>query len=185
MKKISRQNLMVIIALFIVFVFPMIIAFYMFNNDIRFTNKTTNHGELLKPMLAIDSLQLVNSSKQKITRNTLHRTWGLIYFSNQSCTELCQQNLYKMQQVRLALGAKQNKLQCFIATPNSFRDPKLEEVLKNNYPTIQNIIVTKENPNIQFQSLYLVDPMGNIMMRYDENAEPKGILKDLKRLIHE
>ncbi len=30
---------------------------------------------------------------------------------------------------------------------------------------------------------YLVHPLGNLMMRYDTNADFKGILKDLERLL--
>jgi len=30
---------------------------------------------------------------------------------------------------------------------------------------------------------YLVDPLGNLMMSYPADAAPKGMLKDLKRLL--
>ena len=35
----------------------------------------------------------------------------------------------------------------------------------------------------QTDGFYLVDPLGNLMMRYDTNADFKGILKDLERLL--
>jgi cytochrome oxidase Cu insertion factor (SCO1/SenC/PrrC family) len=32
-------------------------------------------------------------------------------------------------------------------------------------------------------SIYLIDPLGNLMMRYTENQNPKGIQSDIKRLL--
>ncbi len=184
-KKPNKQNILVIAALFIVFVVPLIIAFYMYNHDIRWSNKTTNHGELLKPMIAIDALRIEDTKGQKISRADLHRIWWLLYFTNEPCEQVCKENLYKMQQVRLALGPKQEKLKCFVVALGSNNNDKLNNELKSTYTSIQLLNIYKRHSTIQYQSLYLVDPMGNLMMRYPENAEPKGILKDLKRLIHE
>ncbi len=33
------------------------------------------------------------------------------------------------------------------------------------------------------RALYIVDPLGNLMMRYDARLPPKGLLEDLKRLL--
>jgi hypothetical protein len=33
------------------------------------------------------------------------------------------------------------------------------------------------------QSLFIVDPLGNLMMRYDVQQDPKGLLTDLKKLL--
>jgi hypothetical protein len=33
------------------------------------------------------------------------------------------------------------------------------------------------------QSLFIVDPLGNLMMRYDVRQNPKGLLQDLKKLL--
>lgn len=185
MKRVTRQNMLTMAALILVFAGPMILAFYMYNNNVRWSNKTTNHGELIKPMIAIDSLKLSDEKQHMITSRDLHRKWWLMYVSDQPCQELCQENLYKMQQIRLALNAKQNKLQCFVVTPRTLQDSKLQEALKNTFTTIRRLFITEQNKTIQFQSLYIVDPLGNIMMRYTENAEPKDILKDLKHLISE
>jgi len=32
-------------------------------------------------------------------------------------------------------------------------------------------------------SLFIVDPLGNLMMRYDVRQDPKGLLQDLKKLL--
>jgi hypothetical protein len=32
-------------------------------------------------------------------------------------------------------------------------------------------------------SLYVVDPLGNLVMRYDAREDPKGLLTDLKKLL--
>jgi len=35
----------------------------------------------------------------------------------------------------------------------------------------------------RLDGFYLIDPLGNFMMRYEMTAEPKGVLKDLQRLL--
>jgi hypothetical protein len=37
--------------------------------------------------------------------------------------------------------------------------------------------------NEREQSLFIVDPLGNLMMRYDVRQNPKGLLQDLKKLL--
>jgi hypothetical protein len=32
--------------------------------------------------------------------------------------------------------------------------------------------------------IYLIDPMGNLMMRFPENLEPRKMSDDIKRLLH-
>jgi hypothetical protein len=32
-------------------------------------------------------------------------------------------------------------------------------------------------------TLFIVDPLGNLMMSYDAEANPKGLLEDLKKLL--
>jgi hypothetical protein len=35
----------------------------------------------------------------------------------------------------------------------------------------------------QARSLFITDPLGNLVMRYDTQDEPKGLLEDLKKLL--
>ncbi len=35
----------------------------------------------------------------------------------------------------------------------------------------------------QSERIYLIDPLGNLMMFYDAGAKPKGMLEDMKRLL--
>ena len=41
----------------------------------------------------------------------------------------------------------------------------------------------REIENFDASDVYLIDPYGFIMMRYDRSMNPKGIIKDVERLI--
>ena len=45
------------------------------------------------------------------------------------------------------------------------------------------ITVFKGNPELKSNSIYLIDPYGNLMMQYKDGTEPTGIIKDIERLI--
>ena len=49
------------------------------------------------------------------------------------------------------------------------------------FESIINVFIS--NPELKSNSIYLIDPYGNLMMQYKNGAEPTGIIKDIERLI--
>jgi hypothetical protein len=62
--------------------------------------------------------------------------------------------------------------------------PNLQVLLsKDSAATVDQFRVGTEPESATLGRLYMVDPMGNLMMRYEPDGDPEGVLKDLERLL--
>ncbi len=111
------------------------------------------------------------------------------------CAEDCRRQLYRMRQLRLAQGKNIDRVQRLLLAQEPAADTMIE--LQAEYPGLaiargsaaelrdlrQQFAVQEGEDITSAYRLYLVDPMGNLMMRYGSDDEPKGIVKDLERLL--
>ncbi len=91
-------------------------------------------------------------------------------------------DLYNTRQVRLALGKDMDRVQRILllvgghaATPPGGWKSAHPDLAVANRPPIEAL----SRPG----DILLVDPLGNMMMRYADDYSAKGMLKDLKRLL--
>lgn len=189
----SRNQAMLII-LFAVFALPPLLSWYAFNyTDLGKRRSTGGHGTLIAPPRPLPAWDLVD---QGGTPAPLHGKWTLMYLLNGECSEPCLQNLYRMRQLRLATGKYADRIQRAVLVVNRDRNAVTGEQLRD-YPG--QLLLFPENMDgdalrslfelstgdrpFAGERLYLVDPLGNLMMSYAGTADPKGIIKDLTRLL--
>lgn len=177
----SRIKLLVIISLVVV-PFVMAWAAYFYGGDM-IKGQQTNNGELILPPK--DLTRLGEDVLQK-----LDGKWALLIPGGVYCSEDCQQSLYYTRQVNLALGKYADRVQRFyISGPEDLSD-ELSQLLSSQYPHLFVLHNNEEALRQLFgdgwgteQRVYLVDPMGNIMMVYTIDLLGKPMLKDLKHLL--
>jgi cytochrome oxidase Cu insertion factor (SCO1/SenC/PrrC family) len=191
----KKNSLFIPILLLILFFAPMLIAWNLYSGNIHWTEKMTNHGELLNPMPNFSQLAFQDSGQQKVDAQNLQGKWLMVFISQKPCTLACQDNLYKMRQIRTALGKDRERVQRIIVTYPNEPTPTLDELLKTQYSGTEHFSIAREalaqfsknnhlNTIASHQgALYFVDPRGNMMMYYPANADPENILRDLKRLL--
>jgi cytochrome oxidase Cu insertion factor (SCO1/SenC/PrrC family) len=155
-------------------------------------NSTVNHGELLTPAQPVSQLQIRQRNGQELTTDFLKGHWTLAYLAA-DCDESCKKSLYDMRQVRLALGKDMERVQTlYIHT--EVLDSDLRTWLKQQHPGLLDGIADAQTLDF-FQHvfpgqatgfgewIYMIDPLGNLFIRYDTDGDPKGILEDLERLL--
>lgn len=191
----KKNNLFIPALLLILFFTPMLIAWNLYSGKISWTEKMVNHGKLLNPMPNFSQLSLNDSGQQKFDPQSLHSRWLMVFISQKPCTLACQDNLYKMRQIRTALGKDRERVERVIITYPNEPTPALDELLKTQYSGTEHFWITRndlakflENNHLDAiashqGALYFVDPQGNMMMSYSANANPENILSDLKRLL--
>jgi len=90
----------------------------------------------------------------------------------------------------LAIGKDKDKLErLVIANANldwgtykkEYPGQKYIDASMINFDSIVNAF--KTNPELKADSIYLIDPYGNLMMQYKNGTKPTGIIKDIERLI--
>ncbi len=194
--KRSNTTLWVMI---ILFALPNIAAFYFyFNRDnFDFSAMTTNYGTIISPVRQFADIPLTAIDNTPFKLSSLNGKWTLVSIGDSACQQDCQDNLYKMRQIRKATGENFKRVsRAFFLTDT--RNIESFKTVLSDYPQMQ-VIIPAENTSAETykdflsgfsvngkpvkDGIYIIDPLGNYMMAYPPQAEAKGILKDLERLL--
>jgi len=111
--------------------------------------------------------------------------WTLLYRHVGDCGDTCHQALYTVRQVRLAQGKNIDRVQRLLLLEGAAMPAWVSEVVEH-YPglTVARRAIGKDAEVFGVAGqVYLVDPLGNVMMEYALDANPRGMIKDLERLL--
>lgn len=176
-----------------VFFAPLLLAFLLYYGGEWRPAGTTNHGELVTPPRPIPEINLSIAGREQATGQLLHGKWTLLYVARGACTLDCQRSLTQIRQVRLALGDGMIRVQrVFVNTGVCCEG----EYLEHEHPglllahadsasaaTLLDTISVDTIPAIDANRIYVIDPLGNLMMSYTSKTPGKGMLEDLKKLL--
>jgi len=156
--------------------------------------ETTNHGTLVEPVRELSGISFEMSDGSQKSIEDYRRKWLMMYLLDDSCQENCQKNIYFMRQVRKAMGQDRFRIsRLMILDRTALHDAELAAFLED-YPGLEVATVSvddkarlaqlleHEGGDI-YRKIMLVDPLGNYMMRYPVELDPKLFLKDIKRLL--
>jgi hypothetical protein len=149
-----------------------------------------NYGELIEPLRPIPAgLKGVNAQRQEVELTSLKNQWLFVSVGDSLCDERCQNHLYYQRQIREGLGKEKDRLDWVWLRTGS---PELSEVLQ--LATAQAVVLHMQAQDIAAwlepapgyglaDHLFVVDPMGNWMMRFPAQADPKQMRRDINRLL--
>ena len=179
----------------LVFCAPLLLAWYVHSfTDFVETGGKANNGELVMPVRPLPALVLSNPGAVPDT-DTLTGKWNLVFIHSGPCEELCKEYIYRMRQIRLAAGKHAHRLRRVLILDQR-QDADFARSLRD-YPG-QRIYLADQAEGGEILALfdftgtmtvrqkgwfYLVDPLGNLMMRYPSGIKPELIIKDLGRLL--
>jgi len=172
------------------FFIPAILAYGYFYLGARPSIKS--NGELIIPIVDIHTLNITAKDGAELSEEELTPHWRMAYFVGSSCDSSCQNSLFVMRQTNIGIGKYQDRLNHAIvhldAPDKAFTDLIEKEYSGNTgriYAKAENITALSnlENNPAKMESIYLVDPLGNIMMHFPKNLDPKLIRKDLNKLM--
>jgi len=186
-RELRSRNLRTLAVLAALFFVPLLASFWLYYGTSWRPGGHVNHGELIEPARP---LPRVNLPRIAGTDPTLfHSKWTLVYVGDGSCDASCRGTLYVMRQTRLALGTDMTRLaRVFLVTANCCaRDYLAREhagmtVLDASGAAGAQLLGSFPAGN-RANTLFIIDPLGNLMMRYDVRRDPRGLLVDLKRLL--
>jgi hypothetical protein len=184
----QRLYLISIIACFVV---PLALSWWLVG-DWR-PGGSAQHGELLDPAQPLAELRFTSPEGQRWDAAAFRGFWALIHTAaDAECSPSCQTALYDMRQVRLALGRDLERVKTLVLLDGPPTD-ELRQWLAAEHAEMMvgaTDAATQDRLNAAFpvpgpvgEWIYLVDPLGNLLMRYPVTVDPSGILKDLKRLL--
>jgi hypothetical protein len=149
-----------------------------------------NYGELIEPLRPIpEGLQGINTQGQAVPLQSLTHQWLFVSVADSQCDERCQNHLYLQRQLREGLGKDKDRMDwVWLRTGDAELSPVLQEATRTAVVLhmSESDIASWLQPGAGYtlaDHLYVVDPMGNWMMRFPANAEPKRMRSDLSRLL--
>lgn len=164
---------------------PVVASYFLHTFNIR-PDSTVNYGELI-------DVRTLQGSATNLSDNTIFRSrqlrgqWALLTIDSGECDEHCQKKLYLMRQVRLAQHTEKDRVER-VWLINDDIQPDAE--IMHQYEGTRLVLakgrtLLEEFPavNSQLDHIYVIDPMGNLMMRYPRDPEPKKMVDDIKRLL--
>ena len=189
----DRRQRRLLIFLAVVFFAPLAASFLLYYGAGWRPSGHVNHGDLVDPARPLPALALPLAESGNTDPKFLQSKWTFLYVGTGACGERCRTSLYDTRQVRLALNRDMDRVQRVFMASGECCD---FQFLHEQHPALITIRVTPAAapllrllPSIGGVSpeaagrVYLIDPLGNLMMSYAADAKPKGMLEDLKRLL--
>jgi cytochrome oxidase Cu insertion factor (SCO1/SenC/PrrC family) len=186
--ELHRRNFRTVFALGGLFLLPLLLSFWLYYGVHWRPLGTTNHGELIAPVRPLPDITLHDTDG--VARNhVFHGKWTLVYVGDGSCDANCRTTLVFMRQTRLSLNNEMTRVQRVLLATAGCCDLAY---LAAQHPGVMALdasqavaqpLLAQFPAEARAQTLYIVDPLGNLMMRYDARLPPRGLLEDLKRLL--
>jgi hypothetical protein len=185
------RNLRTVGALAALFLLPLALAFYTYYGTAWRPAGHLNHGSLMTPPRPLPPLPLprVPAAAGAAAGDIFRGGWTLVYVGDGACDEDCRRALLVMRQTRLALNNDMTRVArvwlatgtCCAEEPRGANEPGLI-VLDATGPTAGTLLRVFPAAG-RAHSLFVVDPLGNLMMSYDARSDPHGLLEDLRKLL--
>ena len=196
-----RLALLIIAAMFLL---PLMLAWLMYSGSLDFKpTSTRNFGTLIVPPVPIDwTGTVVLSGETNLTAKpeqdigVFNEYWVILKPVPAGCDDSCLKEVSNLRQIHRASGRQQFRIRLALLLDESspagqaksllaiypkfhlIRDPSglLPEALAG----IQQNLSGQAGPA---KGVYMIDPLGNIMMYYEAGSDPNYIKQDLKRLL--
>lgn len=179
-RRAARRTLGLLLLVGVLPVVASYLAFYVWQPAGR-----VNYGELLAPVALPAEALPGGAGQPALGRRELEGRWTLLFVGAAACDEPCIRSLYAMRQSRLAQGEDMERVARLWLVPD--RAAPSPPILAMH----EGLRVAHATPAWLAQlpaaaagrHIYLIDPLGNAIMRFPPDADPGRMLKDLRRLL--
>ena len=185
--RVGRWKMLLVMAICAAPVVASYVTYYVIRPQGR-----TNHGTLIQPTRAIPSLAdlpLQTLDGKPVDPSSLKQQWLFITVAGGGCDASCEQQLYLQRQIRESLGKEKDRVdRVWLVNDTQPVRPDLKKALEGATvlrvpPQALSRWLQPEAGLTLAQHWYLVDPMGQWMMRFPAKSEPRPVLKDLTKLM--
>ncbi len=170
----SRMKLVLIALIFFV---PLVAATLVYYHRSDLPLKTNSHGQLIKP--PVESRWLLKAA-------TLPKKWHIVYYPDNCCDKLCKNVVDHLGQVYKALGKEKPRVDVVVLVDSKQCDIKTNPALHVFVMTEKDIVRVRQaflKRDMTVPSLFIMDPLGNMMMYYPQHQPYRMVYKDMKKLL--
>ena len=188
----GRRQLLLLAALFFV---PLAVAFWMYYGPTGWRpSGDASKGDLIDPARPLAARALTTPDGTQTSPDFLRGKWSMVYVGDGLCDDRCRKALYLTRQSRIALNKDMDRVQrVFLVTGRCCDrgflaqehpdlvvarvDDDASAALLEPFPTYGGV------PLADAGRIFIVDPLGNLLMSYAPTAPDKALLTDMKKLL--
>jgi hypothetical protein len=163
------------------------LTYYVIRPDAR-----RSYGELIEPQRPLPALPAAALDGKPVLLSSLKGQWLLVSVAGGACDPECEKHLYLQRQLRESLGKDKDRVDwIWLVTDNAPVRAELRNALAQ--ATVLRVDAQQlarwlapEQGHVLADHLYVVDPMGNWMMRFPAGLDMPGAAKakrDIERLL--
>ncbi len=173
-ERLIRRNRTILVGLFAIALVPLLGAFWLYESSRSAAPwATINHGELMNPIRSIGDLRLIATDGATSMLNS--GQWWLLVATTDGCSDACRMAVHELRQLHILLGRDAPRVRRgIVELGNEPIDARL-----NGYPKLVYFTGSAELSS----GVYIVDPLGNLVLRYGYTDAGKPVLEDLKKLL--
>jgi hypothetical protein len=189
--KKNRKQFYIVLSLFVA---PLLLAFAVYYGSSWRPTATTNKGDLVTPAIPLPPVALTQADGKPTDAKFLRDNWTLVYIGKGECDAICRTALNSTRNARLLLGKDITRVdRAFLYTgtccdagyfgseqiglTSASVDSDAGQSLLKLIPDIKGVNA------LAGQHIFIVDPLGNLMMSYPADVDPRSIYQDLKKLL--
>ncbi len=150
------------------------------------------YGALIQPSVGLPDVTAVDLQGRTVPLRSLKGQWLLVAVGPAACDAACEQRLFMQRQLREMLGRERERVdKVWLVTDDAPLPPALQQAVTSGVPlqvlrapraAVQAWLEPASGQRLDAH-LYLVDPMGEWMMRWPAAPDPTKVKRDLDRLL--
>ena len=181
----SRSKLYLVIAICAAPVIASYYAYYFVRPEAR-----SNYGELVEPQRPMPALHLKSLDGRPFDAAELRGKWLMVMVAGGGCPADCADRLYHLRQVRLTTGKDRDRVLRVWLIPDAaplpttlIREYDGTAMLRADGAEVAAWLSDPSAPQRYRERIYMVDPLGNLMMRFPVDADPNRTKRDLAKVL--
>ncbi|HZV61141.1 MAG TPA: hypothetical protein VFF75_01870 [Methylophilaceae bacterium] len=174
----------------LVFFFSVSMVTVLLMHHFNWHPQTRSHGDLISPPRALHIPgSLMTMQGVYVEPELLKDKWSMVYVARE-CQQACEQRLHVMRQLHASLAKDIRRVQRILiasggnlqAMHQQYPDLAILNHPESEVTTLRTQFDTQETMSGD-NRIYLVDPLGNLMMSFSDDVAPEDIRRDLTRLL--
>ena len=173
--------------LVLVFILPFTMAVLLHFFDLKPSGKS--YGNLVQPPKTLQFPVLKDTQGKIFKPEQWNKIWSIVTVDTAGCAAPCVARVHMLKQVHTSMNKENDRVQRVLLVPADIKGEAFT-ALQKKYPDLI-ILAGADAETIKFSAefsaakseVFLVDPLGNLMMSYPDKFDPKGLRSDLTRLL--
>jgi hypothetical protein len=170
----------------LLFVVPLILAAWLYYGGSLRPAGRSNHGAILEPVVNLQEV-VPDSPAAELWQDH----WLLVYSHDGECGAECRDALYTLRQSRLMLGNDMHRLiRVFLHGELAPDRVFVDEFIAEHHPGLRiigdgdfgELLAASRPKHLPAGGFFLVDPLGNLVMYFPPNLDPRDMVEDIQHL---